>query len=235
MLDQLATEGVDVSAVVVRDDMPTGMTVALSRGGDRAILTALGAVASLTAADVPASLLAGARHVHASSWFLLEDSPRPRPGRAVFRGPGGGRHHVARHQLGSGRTMDRRAPGRRDRPGRPAAAQRGRSAPAEQRALPGRGAPGSSPLPGPRLVVKLGERGALCADGPARAPGQPAARHPGRHHRRGRLLQRRPDRRAPRRHGPAPGRRPRLRRRRPVHRRPRRHRQPPPTAPPPSA
>src|SRR4029077_8069847 len=73
MRDQLAAEGVDVRFVAVREDAPTGMTVALSRGGDRAILTALGAVASLTAADVPESLLAGARHVHAGSWFLLQD------------------------------------------------------------------------------------------------------------------------------------------------------------------
>ena len=77
MLDQLAAEGVDVSAVAVRDDTPTGMTVALSRGGDRAILTAPGAVASLTAADIPAALLARSRHVHASSYFLLEDSLGP--------------------------------------------------------------------------------------------------------------------------------------------------------------
>src|SRR5204862_7910643 len=68
MREQLAAEGVDVRFVAVREDAPTGMTVALSRGGDRAILTALGAVASLTAADVPESLLTGARHVHASSW-----------------------------------------------------------------------------------------------------------------------------------------------------------------------
>ena len=77
MLDQLASEGVDTGAVAVRADAPTGMTVALSRGGDRAILTAPGAVASLTAADVPAALLAAARHVHASSYFLLEDSLGP--------------------------------------------------------------------------------------------------------------------------------------------------------------
>jgi sugar/nucleoside kinase (ribokinase family) len=77
MLDQLAKEGVDVSAVALRDDVPTGMTVALSRGGDRAILTALGAMASLTAADVPGALLARSRHVHASSYFLLEDSLGP--------------------------------------------------------------------------------------------------------------------------------------------------------------
>ena len=35
------------SSVAVRADMPTGMTVALSAGGDRAILTATGAVATL--------------------------------------------------------------------------------------------------------------------------------------------------------------------------------------------
>jgi sugar/nucleoside kinase (ribokinase family) len=37
-------------------------------------LTALGAVAALTSAYVPAALLARARHVHASSYFLLERS-----------------------------------------------------------------------------------------------------------------------------------------------------------------
>jgi len=91
MLDQLTREGVDVSAVVIRAQTPTGMTVALSRGRDRAILTALGAMTSLTAADVPGALLARARHVHVSSYFLLEDSL--------------GRHHVARHQLGSVRAV----------------------------------------------------------------------------------------------------------------------------------
>ena len=81
MLDQLAREGVDVSAVVVRDGLATGMTVALSRGGDRAILTALGAMASLTAADIPPDCSPGARHVHVSSYFLLADSLGPGPGR----------------------------------------------------------------------------------------------------------------------------------------------------------
>jgi sugar/nucleoside kinase (ribokinase family) len=74
MLGELRRAGVDTSAVAVRDGAATGMTVALSRGGDRAILTALGAIDSLTAADVPAALLARARHVHASSYFLLAGS-----------------------------------------------------------------------------------------------------------------------------------------------------------------
>jgi sugar/nucleoside kinase (ribokinase family) len=77
MLDALAKEGVDVSAVAIRDGMATGMTVALSRGGDRAILTALGAMDSLTAADIPAGLFGRCRHVHVSSYFLLADSLGP--------------------------------------------------------------------------------------------------------------------------------------------------------------
>jgi sugar/nucleoside kinase (ribokinase family) len=77
MLAELARAGVDTDAMVVRAPLPTGMTVALSRGDDRAILTAEGAIATLTAADVPADLLAAARHVHVSSYFLLERSLGP--------------------------------------------------------------------------------------------------------------------------------------------------------------
>ena len=125
MRDQLAAEGVDVRFVVVREDAPTGMTVALSRGGDRAILTALGAVASLTAADVPESLLAGARHVHASSWFLLQDCLGPGLGALFSAARSAGVIDVPGHQLGSVRTVGQPAPVRRDRAGRPAAAERG--------------------------------------------------------------------------------------------------------------
>ena len=67
MLEALA--GVDVSAVR-RAAEPTGITVALARPGDRAILTALGALASFTADDVPDSLLTSARWVHVTSPFL---------------------------------------------------------------------------------------------------------------------------------------------------------------------
>jgi sugar/nucleoside kinase (ribokinase family) len=77
MTSMLAAEGVDVSAVVVRPGVPTGMTVVLSRGGDRAILTAIGSMTSLTAADVPDALVRSARHVHVSSYFLIEDSLGP--------------------------------------------------------------------------------------------------------------------------------------------------------------
>ena len=77
MLAELARAGVDTGGVTVRAHLPTGMTVALSRGTDRAILTAEGAIPSLTAADVPAELLSRARHVHISSYFLLEQTLGP--------------------------------------------------------------------------------------------------------------------------------------------------------------
>jgi sugar/nucleoside kinase (ribokinase family) len=74
MLSLLAAERVDTSAVLVRAAMPTAMTTVLSTGADRAILTALGAMTSLTAADVPPL---PARHLHVSSYFLLERSLGP--------------------------------------------------------------------------------------------------------------------------------------------------------------
>jgi sugar/nucleoside kinase (ribokinase family) len=77
MLAELAAAGVDAGPMPVRPQSPTGMTVALSQGGDRAILTAEGVIGTLTAADVPAELLARARHVHVSSYFLLERSLGP--------------------------------------------------------------------------------------------------------------------------------------------------------------
>jgi sugar/nucleoside kinase (ribokinase family) len=167
MRDRLAAEGVDVSHVVVRDGSPTGMTVALSRGGDRAILTALGAVASLTAADVPETLLARARHVHASSWFLLEDS----------LGPGLAGLFSAARAAGATTSLDTNwDPAERWEDGRLAAAiaQADVLLPNEAEAARLAGADGLDTAvgalvaAGPRVVVKRGERGALCADGPER-------------------------------------------------------------------
>ena len=167
MRDQLAAEGVDVRFVAVREDAPTGMTVALSRGGDRAILTALGAVASLTAADVPGSLLGGARHVHASSWFLLQDG----------LGPGLARLFKAARGAGASTSLDTNwDPSERWGSEHLAAAvvQADLLLPNEAEAIQLAGADdldtavSALVAAGPRVVVKLGERGALCADGSAR-------------------------------------------------------------------
>jgi sugar/nucleoside kinase (ribokinase family) len=165
MLGQLSREGVGTEAVAVRDGVPTGMTVALSRGADRAILTATGAMASLTTQDVPTALLARARHVHISSYFLLEHS----------LGPGLAAMLAAARAAGATTSLDTNW----DPAGKwgddhlhASLAQTDVLLPNETEAL---GIAGAPALPaaaaaltaaGPRLVVKLGERGALCVDGP---------------------------------------------------------------------
>jgi sugar/nucleoside kinase (ribokinase family) len=163
MLDQLAREGVDTSAVLVRDGLATGMTVALSRGADRAILTALGAIATLTSADVPAALLARSRHVHVSAYFLLAGS----------LGPGLAGLLADARAAGAATSLDTNwdPSGRWRDPHLPAAiAAVDLLMPNEAEALAMSGASSladavaSLGLAGPRVVVKLGERGALCAD-----------------------------------------------------------------------
>jgi ribokinase len=64
-----ALDGVDVSAVRMGAE-PTGVSVGLARPGDRAVLTALGALAEFRAEHVPDALLAAARWVHVTSPFL---------------------------------------------------------------------------------------------------------------------------------------------------------------------
>jgi sugar/nucleoside kinase (ribokinase family) len=163
MLDQLTREGVDVSAVVVRAQTPTGMTVALSRGRDRAILTALGAMTSLTAADVPVTLIARARHVHVSSYFLLEDSLGPGlAGLLSAARAGGATTSLDTNWDPSGRWGDERLAA--------AIAQTDLLLPNEAEALRLSGAGrlddavSTLAAAGRRLVVKLGERGVVCAD-----------------------------------------------------------------------
>ena len=78
LLGLLGDAGVDVRRVAVRPDLPTGLTVALNRGHDRAMLTLTGAIDSLTAAELDAALAdlrrgdAGRRggHVHVASLYL---------------------------------------------------------------------------------------------------------------------------------------------------------------------
>jgi sugar/nucleoside kinase (ribokinase family) len=76
MLDALADRGVDVSGCGADPDRATGITVALVRGDDRAILTAPGAIPLLTAAAVDRDLLRASQHLHVASFHLL-DGLRP--------------------------------------------------------------------------------------------------------------------------------------------------------------
>lgn len=56
---------------ITRDPtLRTGVTVALSGADDRAFVTYVGTIDSLTGADIPAHLLRSSRHVHVGSYFL---------------------------------------------------------------------------------------------------------------------------------------------------------------------
>ncbi len=70
MLAEMNSRRVDTSSVLIRPEGQTGLSVVLNRGTDRAILTHLGLVAALTAADVADNLLRQARHLHVASYFL---------------------------------------------------------------------------------------------------------------------------------------------------------------------
>ena len=80
MLDAMAARGVDVAACTVDPTRPTGATVILSSGRDRAILTALGTIGALDVDRVPDALLARARHLHLSCFYLQEASRDRLPG-----------------------------------------------------------------------------------------------------------------------------------------------------------
>jgi sugar/nucleoside kinase (ribokinase family) len=74
MLEEMAGRGVDVSACTVDPDRPTGATVVLTSGKDRAILTAMGSIGALDIDMLPPSLVDRARHLHSGSFFLQERS-----------------------------------------------------------------------------------------------------------------------------------------------------------------
>lgn len=80
MKQSLAARGIDVSGIIVDPKLKTGLTIILSRGNDRAMLTYLGSISALTYADIDLSLLLRARHLHLGSYYLLDglraDCPR---------------------------------------------------------------------------------------------------------------------------------------------------------------
>ncbi|AXK34621.1 carbohydrate kinase family protein [Streptomyces armeniacus] len=79
----LAERGVDTGALTTDPELPTPLTTVLTRGTDRAILTAPGCLPATGPHDVPGALLGGTRHVHAASFFLLPELARALP--EVFR------------------------------------------------------------------------------------------------------------------------------------------------------
>ena len=80
MLDALRVRGIDVSTCVVDPVRPTGATVILTSGRDRAILTAMGTIGAMDVGAVPLSVVRRARHIHSGCFYLQETSRERMPG-----------------------------------------------------------------------------------------------------------------------------------------------------------
>lgn len=83
-IEALRDRGIDTAAVIPDDDLRTGVTVAMSSHGDRALLTWPGAIAELGADDVSDADLASAQHLHVSSYYL-QTKLRPQLGELFAR------------------------------------------------------------------------------------------------------------------------------------------------------
>lgn len=70
MLDHLDRHGIDRTGVVIDPAQRTGASIMLSAEHDRAILTDPGAMAALTLDRIRLDVLARARHLHFTSYFL---------------------------------------------------------------------------------------------------------------------------------------------------------------------
>lgn len=90
MTVKLADAGVDLEHLVVDAHRPTGMSVILDRGDDRAVLTASGTISALSPDDLTALPDHPARHVHAASYYLMSPDFRAALPAAFarFRGAG---------------------------------------------------------------------------------------------------------------------------------------------------
>jgi sugar/nucleoside kinase (ribokinase family) len=80
MLEALAARDVDVAACLVDPTRPTGATVILTSGRERAMLTGMGTIGALDVDAVPETLLSRTRHVHAGGFYLQETSRAGLPG-----------------------------------------------------------------------------------------------------------------------------------------------------------
>ena len=68
----LESAGIETSHIKRDPGHKTGLTVAITSGKDRALVTYLGVIASFRAADLDAGVMEGCTHLHISSYFLQE-------------------------------------------------------------------------------------------------------------------------------------------------------------------
>ena len=71
-LNALRSLGIDTRYVIPDDSIKTGITVSVTSPGDRALITYLGSIAAMRAADLEGVGLARFQHLHVSSFFLQQ-------------------------------------------------------------------------------------------------------------------------------------------------------------------
>jgi sugar/nucleoside kinase (ribokinase family) len=69
-LEEMSRSGIGLDHVIVDKGTTTGITVSISSGPDRALVTCLGAIAELAAEDVPDAAFEGPSHLHVAGFFL---------------------------------------------------------------------------------------------------------------------------------------------------------------------
>lgn len=70
MLCALESRGIDILNIIIDKKQKTGLSVNLSRGNDRAVLTYIGAINALKAEQISDELIKKTRHLHIASYFL---------------------------------------------------------------------------------------------------------------------------------------------------------------------
>ena len=76
MVESMENRGIDISGIIVDPQIKTGFSVILTNKNDRAILTFPGSIPELKICDINYSLISQSRHLHLSSYYLL-DKLRP--------------------------------------------------------------------------------------------------------------------------------------------------------------
>jgi len=69
-LEEMSRAGIGLDPVIVDKGTTTGITVSISSGPDRALVTCLGAIADFAAEDVADAAFDGASHLHVAGYFL---------------------------------------------------------------------------------------------------------------------------------------------------------------------
>jgi len=69
-LEDMSRSGIEIDRVIVDERTTTGITVSISSGPERALVTCLGAIAEFAAEEVPEAAFDGATHLHVAGYFL---------------------------------------------------------------------------------------------------------------------------------------------------------------------